>query len=153
MSSGVVTVERGDPRDRATTALLEASHALMQSLFPTESNHYLPIDALCTNDIRFFVAKVDGAILGCGAVALKDGYGEVKSMFVDPGARGSGLGLKLLTRLEEEARVEGLPLLRLETGDKLHTAHKMYEAFGFVRCGAFGDYPDDPVSLFMEKLL
>jgi len=74
-------------------------------------------------------------------------------MFVDPAARGSGLGIRLLRRIEEEARKEDLPLLRLETGEKLHSAHKMYEGFGFAHRGPFGDYPDDPNSLFMEKPL
>jgi len=153
MSSEATTVELGNPRDAAATALLQASHALMQSLFPAESNHYLSVDALCTDDIRFFVAKVGGSVLGCGALALRDNYGEVKSMFVDPAARGSGLGIRLLKRIEEEAHKEDLPLLRLETGGKLHSAHKMYEGFGFIRRGPFGDYPDDPNSLFMEKPL
>ena len=34
-------------RGKAATALLQASHALMTSLYPAEDNHYLSIDALC----------------------------------------------------------------------------------------------------------
>lgn len=86
----MIDVTQGDPRDPGATALLRASHALMQSLFPTEDNHYLSIDALCAPDIRFFTARRDGATVGCGALALRPGYGELKSMFVDPAARGSG---------------------------------------------------------------
>ena len=31
-------------------------------------------------------------MVGTGALAVKDGYGELKSMFVDPEARGKGVG-------------------------------------------------------------
>jgi putative acetyltransferase len=32
-------------------------------------------------------------------------------------------------------------------------AHKLYESFGFSYCSPFGDYVDDPNSVFMTKLL
>jgi putative acetyltransferase len=146
-----VVIRSGDPRDPAATALLKASHALMQALFPAESNHYLSIDNLTGPDICFFVADLDGVTAGCAALALRDGYGEIKSMFVDPGARGAKIGTKLLDTLETEARARALPYLRLETGDKLTAAHKLYAAQGFVPRGPFGEYPKDPLSLFMEK--
>ncbi|HBQ35552.1 MAG TPA: GNAT family N-acetyltransferase, partial [Rhodobacteraceae bacterium] len=38
-------VEQGDPRNPQATALLQASHSLMASLFPAEDNHYLSINA------------------------------------------------------------------------------------------------------------
>ena len=125
----------------------------MQSLFPAESNHYLEIDELCAPSIRFFAAKRAGATIGCGALALKTGYGEVKSMFVAPEARGARVGEIILDRIIEEARAEGLPLLRLETGDKLASAHALYERAGFKYRGAFGEYEDGPHSVFMEKAL
>jgi putative acetyltransferase len=48
---------------------------------------------------------------------------------------------------------EGLATLRLETGVKQQPAIRLYEAAGFRRCGPFGSYRDDPLSIFMEKLL
>ena len=36
-----LTVEPGDPRDPAASALLAQSHALMRSLFPPEDNFFL----------------------------------------------------------------------------------------------------------------
>lgn len=148
-----IDIKNGDPHHPEATALLEASHALMESLFPSEANHYLSIDALTGPDIRFYVAEVDGSIKGCGALALKEGYGEVKSMFVDPGARGMNLGARILDRIEDDARANNLAILRLETGNELHAAHKLYEKQGFTYRGSFGEYPDEPTSLFMEKAL
>lgn len=148
-----VEIALGDPRDRAATGLLQASHLLMQSLFPAEANHYLEIDELCVPSIRFFTAKTGAATVGCGALALKTGYGEVKSMFVAPEARGKRIGDLILTRIIEEAQAEGLPLLRLETGDSLASAHALYERAGFKYRGPFGEYEDGPHSVFMEKAL
>ncbi|WP_039018787.1 GNAT family N-acetyltransferase [Halocynthiibacter namhaensis] len=148
-----VVIEKGDPRDPAATSLLQQSHALMQEKFPAESNHYLSIDDLCTPDIHFFVARVDGEILGCAALAIKAGYAELKSMFVDPAARGNNLGKRLLDHIDDVACSLDQTVIRLETGDTLKAAHRLYENHGYVYRGAFGSYPEDPISLFMEKTL
>ena len=149
----MIAVEPGDPRAPQVAALLAQSHALMQALFPPEDNFFLDIDALCGPGIRFFVARERETVLGTGALALKDGYGEVKSMFTGEAARGRGVGAALLRAIEDEARAEGLPCLRLETGNVLHAAHRLYERHGFRTRGPFGDYPDARSSIFMEKAL
>ena len=148
-----LTVQSGDPRAPEATQLLQASHALMNALFPEESCHYLEIDDLCTPDITFLIVKNGDEIIGCGALAEKDGYGELKSMFVDPSARGLGAADALIQNLIQAASSKQLPLLRLETGDTLKAAHKLYEKHGFTFRGPFGDYPEHPASLFMEKPL
>ena len=119
-----VTVVPGDPRDPAATALLKASHALMESLFPSESNHYLGVDALLAPEIRFYVAYDGDRMVGTGALAVKDGYGELKSMFVDPEARGKGVGDALVTQLIVRAKMERLPMLKLETGNRQPAARR-----------------------------
>ena len=126
-----VTVEPGDPRHPGATALLQASHALMQDLFPSDSNHFLSIDELCAPGIAFFIARKADAILGTGARDDSTRYAA----------------------LEAEARSRSLPKLMLETGHSLHAAHRLYERAGFTFRGPFGDYPDDPMSRFMEKPL
>ncbi|MGR3713233.1 MAG: GNAT family N-acetyltransferase [Shimia sp.] len=150
---GDIRVMAGNPRDAQATRLLQASHALMQSLFSAEDNHFLSIDELCVPSVRFFVAKDGDTTLGCAALAEKGDYGEIKSMFVDPSARGRGLAHHLMQHLDREARRLGLETLRLETGDTLTQAHSLYRAHGFVDCGAFGEYEESPASIFMEKAL
>lgn len=149
----MIIVAACDPHEPQATALLRQSHALMKSLFPPEDNFFLDIDDLCAPHIRFFAAREDGQIIGTGALAIKEGYGEVKSMFVDEAARGRGVADAVLRRVEDEARAEGLSVLRLETGNVLYAAHRLYARHGFVRCGVFGDYTDAASSLFMEKPL
>lgn len=148
-----IEVVPGDPRDPQATALLQQSHALMESLFPPEDNFFLNIDDLCVPEISFFVAQEGDTVLGTGALADKGGYGEVKSMFVLPDARGKGVGEALLRQIEATARSNGHGAMKLETGNVLYAAHRLYERAGFSKCGPFGDYPEANSSLFMEKKL
>ena len=149
----VIIVERTDPHDPQAKALLQASHALMQSLFPPEENAYLSIEELRAEHVHFFAARRGTVVCGTGALAVKDGYGEIKSMFVDPDARGQGVADAILRSLEDLAREKGLLEMRLETGDALHAAIRLYERHGFVPCGPFGNYTANPSSIFMKKKL
>lgn len=149
----MLIVERGDPRKEEARALLTSSHALMLDLFPAEDNYALDIDELCTPDIRFFIARKGDQILGTGALALREGYGEVKSMFTATQARGQGVAAALLRQIEDEARANDLSALKLETGEALASAIRLYERHGFKRCGIFGDYAPNTTSVYMEKSL
>ncbi|ANT60478.1 acetyltransferase [Salipiger sp. CCB-MM3] len=148
-----ITIAPVSPRDPRAEALLLESHALMGALFPPEENYCLDIDALCAPEITFLGAEENGVLLGCAAIARAEGYAEVKSMFVSPEARGLGLARRLLQHLERTAQAEGIPLLRLETGDKLPAAMALYESTGFARRGPFGGYVENSSSLFYEKTL
>ena len=149
----MIIVERTNPHDPQATALLQASHALMQSLFPPEDNAYLSIEELCGADVHFFAARREKILRGTGALAVKHGYGEIKSMFVDPDARGQGVADAILRTLEDLAHETGLAEIKLETGNTLLAAHKLYERHGFVLCGPFGDYNANASSIFMKKQL
>jgi putative acetyltransferase len=149
----MIIVAPGDPHHPQATALLQRSHALMQSLFPPEENFYLSIDDLLADDIHFFTARMGEDILGTGALRVCEGYGEIKSMFVDDAARGKGIADAILRQIEDQARKLDLPWLKLETGNVLHAAQKLYARHGFTYCGPFGDYPAIASSVFMEKRL
>jgi amino-acid N-acetyltransferase len=57
----------------------------------------------------FWVAERDGAVIGCGAVhVMWEDLAEVRTVAVDPTARGIGVGHLLLTRLVETARELGV---------------------------------------------
>jgi putative acetyltransferase len=44
-------------------------------------------------------------------------------------------------------------LLKLETGPSQPEALGLYARCGYQRCGRFGNYTDDPLSVFMQKAL
>lgn len=146
-------IEREDPHHPKAVALLTASHALMEELFPPEANNYLEIDQLCVPKIQFFVAREDDDFLGCVAISDEGDYAEVKSMFVDPSARGKGVGDALLIHLIDLAKQKGFPKIMLESGDALTAALKLYEKHGFTYCSSFGDYVEEPCSIYMELKL
>jgi len=146
-------VEPGDPMAPGAAALLRASHAFMESMFPPEDNHYLSLDALKLPEITFFIAREGGETLGTGALRNAGDHGEVKSMFVAETARGRGVADALLRQIEDHARALGLPLIRLETGNTLYAAHRLYTRHGFTLCGPFGVYLANQTSVFMEKRL
>ena len=148
-----VAVEAASPQEPEIRALVEASHALMRRLFPPEDIYALDVDALGAADIRLFAARDGDAVLGIGALAVRDGYGEIKSMFVEPSARGRGVAAGILERLEAEAGSLGMDMLKLETGEVLEAAVRLYERSGYARCGAFGDYLPNATSVYMEKRL
>ena len=113
----MVIVEPTDPHDPQATALLQQSHALMQSLFPPEDNFYLEIDDLCADHIHFFAAREGTTMLGTGAVAIMPDYAEVKSMFTAEQARGKGVAAAILEHLiatskDAAERTDLLELLR-----------------------------------------
>ena len=146
-------VRIGDPLSAEGRALLSASQAFMASIYAADENFALTTEALAAPGVLFLIAETDDGPTGCAALVSKDGYGEIKSMFVDPAARGTGTGSQLMDALEVHARELGLPLLRLETGPELAAAVRLYERHGYALRGPFGDYPDTPASLFMEKRL
>lgn len=90
----------------------------------------------------FLVARSEGEALGCGAVkALGGGVGSLKRMWVADAARGLGLGRRLLTALEAEARELALTTLRLETNRALASAIRLYRSAGYVEVPAFNTDP------------
>ena len=90
----------------------------------------------------FVVAVRDGEPLGCvGVRGLSGGEVEVKRLFVDPAARGLGLGRRLLGWCEDRARDRGASRLVLDTHGVLTAARALYLSAGFVEVERYNDNP------------
>jgi len=149
MNIGLESPERPDVH-----ALILELDAYSDQLSPPESRHRADLSALRQSNVLFAVARSEaGQAIGCAAVVLLSGYGEVKRMYVAPSARGQGVGSAVLKFLEAEASSRGCKRLMLETGNKHHLAHRTYRANGFRERGPFGAYRPDPLSVFMEKAI
>jgi putative acetyltransferase len=150
----MITIAPESPRQADVVALIRASDALMQSLYPAESNHLVDVEALARPEVHFVVAREDGRALGCGAFVRGGGnQAEMKRVFVDANARGKGVARAIMEALERDAAKSGIALMQLETGVKQPEAIALYRKFGYVERGPFGTYKPDPLSLFMEKRL
>src|SRR5262245_44410292 len=120
--------------------------------YPQESRHAFSVDKLVREGVVFFLPWCDGQPAGCGGLKLFGAeYGEVKRMYVRPVYRGLGLGKAMLHHVAEYARARRVDVVRLETGIYQTEAIGLYEAFGFQRRGPFGDYKEDPMSIYFEK--
>src|SRR5690348_585063 len=145
--AAAITPERPDTTD--AILLITDLEAQLDPLYPRESRHGLSVEQLLAQDVAFFLLRTHGEPAGCGGVKLfGTEYGEVKRMYTRPAFRGQGLAKAMLDHLADYARVQGVGLLRLETGIHQHEAIGLYEGFGFRRIGPFGDYREDPLSLF-----
>src|SRR5205814_8305784 len=98
-----------DPRQDEVIRMLSALDAYLESLYPRESNHLLDLESLCAPNIRFFVARRGVGPVGCGALRVEAGYGEVKRMFVFPEARSQNVRLAILPCIEDDSARQGLP--------------------------------------------
>jgi putative acetyltransferase len=142
-------------------ALLDALDRYLGDLYEPAANHILSIDELLAPEVSFFAAWHGDTIVGTGAVRRMPGeretagqsYGEIKRMYVDPSLRGQRLGSRMMDTLEATLRSQGLGLALLETGEDQIEAVRLYERSGYCRRGAFGGYPNNGLSVFMEKAL
>lgn len=137
-------------------ALLEEHLQSMHTLSPRESVHALALDGLRQPGITVWTAWDGGLLLGCGALkALGPRHGELKSMRTPAALRRRGAGRALLAHIVETAQARGYTRLSLETGamPAFDPARRLYESFGFSACGPFGDYREDPNSVFMTLRL
>jgi putative acetyltransferase len=149
-----VDIRLEDPRQPDVQTLLSQSDDTFRALYPAESNHLVSADVLGTPPAVFLAARRDGELLGSIAfLVIAPGHAEMKRMFVRTEARGVGLGRRLLNALEEVARHRSIIRMSLETGIKQSEAIGPYRACGYQDCPPFGDYKDDPLSLFMTKNL
>jgi putative acetyltransferase len=148
----LMTIALGPPDQPDVIALIAELDDYQDTLYPPESRHSLDLASLKQPNVIFAVAR-DGAAhaVGCGAVVLCSEFGELKRMYVSPRARGRGVGRKLLALLESQAFRSGCKLLNLETGPYQHEALALYASAGYERRGPFGDYWNDPLSVFMQK--
>jgi putative acetyltransferase len=156
--SAEVDIELVATATREVRDLIGELDQVLAAEYTPEQRHGLALQALFRPHIRFFVARLNGAAVGCGGIALFDGFAEVKRMYARETVRGRGVAQALLTRIETEARAAGFAVLRLETGQRQAAALRFYARAGFEPCAAFGDYiamrPEAvATSIFMEKRL
>jgi putative acetyltransferase len=148
--SAIITLERPDTND--ASKLIAELEAQLAPHYPNESRHGLNIEQLLAQGVAFFVLRSDGIPAACGGIKLfGTEYGELKRMYVRPQFRGRGFAKLMLNHLTDYARTQGVALLRLETGIHQHEAIGLYELTGFQRIPPFGDYREDPLSLFFER--
>jgi DNA-binding MarR family transcriptional regulator/N-acetylglutamate synthase-like GNAT family acetyltransferase len=156
LTAAMVTVDTVDPTHRHAEHCLRAYFADLDARFPLgfDLDGALPVDldSLRPPAGAFLVATLRGRPVGCAA--LKHGGAEppeVKRMWVDPSARGLGLGRRLLGEVEAQARARGNRSIRLDTNATLTEAIALYRSSGYREVPAYNDEPN--ADRWFEKAL
>lgn len=145
-----------DLHHRDVLALLNEHLESMYALSPEESVHALNLGELRAPAVTVWTAWQNDVLLGIGALKeLDPSHGEIKSMRTPTSRRRTGAGKAILAHIIYVSRRRGYSQLSLETGSTVDfvPARRLYERFGFTLCGPFGEYREDPNSLFMTRVL
>ena len=128
----------GDPQVMALYAdfIFEADTELGLDVVEAELEAGPPRDLTAPNGVMLLAIR-DGEAAGIGGVRhLDTEVAEIKSRYVVPAQRGSGLASRLLRKLEAIARDRGCMATRLDTSDYLTPAVALYRSAGYL------DVPD-----------
>ncbi|MEL6464516.1 MAG: GNAT family N-acetyltransferase [Pseudomonadota bacterium] len=89
------------------------------------------------------LADRDGTIVGCAMYypLARDGVTEIKRVYVDPTARGTGAGRRLIETAMTRARADGYARMVLDTMAPLTEAIALYTRLGFQPCDPYYDVP------------
>ncbi len=90
----------------------------------------LPVDGLSPFVETILVSRSRGAIIGCAAVELYGDAALLRSVAVDPGWQGRGLGTELVEKITWLARDRGARTMFLLTT----TATEYFAVLGFEAC-------------------
>ena len=151
-----MTIGTEDPRSEEVRRLLERHLEFAYTHTPPEDVHAFDADALVDPAVSFYGCRLDGHLIGVGALKLLDDrHAELKSMHTTEEARGRGVGRRMVAHLLDVARSRVVTRVSLETGtgSPFAPARSLYSAAGFEPCAPFGDYTATAHNMFMTKNL
>ena len=147
----MIVIRQVDPTKAEVIELIHQLDEYQESMYPPESNHLDSIDELSKTNVNFIAAYAGSEICGIGAVRVLNDYGEIKRLYVAEKYRGKGIAKEIVKELENRLIKRSIFTARLETGIHQHEAIDLYEKLGYSKTVPFGDYTEDPLSVFMEK--
>lgn len=152
-----VEIRDADPSDPAVLSCLAAYYRLLAERVAGVTPESLPLPLPDAERYRApdggacLVAWSDDLPVGCVSLRrLEPGVAEVKRLWVDPVARGLGLGRRLMRAIEARARDLGYAHARLDSNTALTDAIAMYRGDGWTETAP---YTAAPADIWMIKRL
>jgi GNAT superfamily N-acetyltransferase len=100
------------------------------------------------------VGYANGSPVAVGAWrGLSDARAELKKMYVPEEHRGHDYGRSMLMWLEATAAASGARQAVLATNEGQPVALALYRSAGYTQVAPFGNYPDDPLIVYLGKAL
>jgi GNAT superfamily N-acetyltransferase len=133
--------------DPDAVRLREAQRVELDARYGTDNHEPGALPTADTMAVFLVARDSDGTAVGCGGLRpLGPNTAEIKRMYVDPSARGTGVATALLRALEDHAWELGIPRLLLETGTGQPDAMRFYQREGYEPIEAYGPYRGEPIS-------
>ena len=147
----MIRIKQVDPTQSEVVELINQLDEYQESMYPPESNHLDSLDELSKTNVDFLAAYSDSTICGIGAVKVLNDYGEIKRLYVPEKYRGRGIAEEIVKELENCLIEKSIFTACLETGVHQLEAIGLYRKLGYSKTAPFGDYTEDPLSVFMAK--
>ena len=148
-------IPAGFDRWEALLALIRSSFAYMDGVIdPPSSAHRLTPETLRGKAVAeiCLLALFGDEIAGCAFLAEKDDHFYLGKLAVAPAHQGRGIGRRLLSTAEHQARRAGKGIIELQTRVELTDNQRLFARLGFVETArtAHEGY-DRPTSITMRK--
>ena len=133
--------------DPAAHVLVSEYFAARAETFPPELGAYhptFPTPAQFVPPTGVFLLVVDNGVdVGCGGIRMLEPHTfEIKHLWIQPSAQGSGFGRALLVELESRAREFGATEVVLDTNVSLIAAGNLYRSRGYLEIEPYNDNPN-----------
>ncbi|WP_410623797.1 GNAT family N-acetyltransferase [Amycolatopsis sp. cmx-8-4] len=143
-TSEITPVSWDDPD---AVRLREAQRVELDARYGTDDHEPGALPTAETMAVFLVARDSEGTAVGCGGLRpLGPDTAEIKRMYIDPAARGTGVATALLRALEDHARELGIPRLLLETGTGQPDAMRFYQREGYEPIEAYGPYRGESIS-------
>jgi GNAT superfamily N-acetyltransferase len=155
VSAGAVRVLSAEDAERERMSLADTLHDCVaggasvsfMAPYPLEEAHRWwggVIASVAADKTILLGAYADGVLSGTVQIGLdvppnQPHRGDVKKLLVHRRARGRGLAIALMTRLEQEAKARFLTLLTLDTVTGSN-AERLYAKLGWTKAGIIPNY-------------
>ena len=131
--------------ERMTEAHLDAVAELERECFAHPWSRESLKETLRSGDSLFYVAEVDGRVIGYIGMSYVLDEGYIYNVAVEKSSRKKGAGSALIQTLVNYGKKNGFAFITLEVRESNTAARSLYSSFGFIKVGERKKYYSDPV--------